>query len=213
MTADGIIFDIDGTLWDSTEVIAARWNQLFAGEADLCGLRITGDDLKKLFGKLLKEIGEILFQGCSPARQEELLEKCYRAEEEVLRSHPPAPYEGVPETIQTLARRFPLFIVSNCQSGYIELFLEATGLGPFFSGHLCPGDTGLPKADNIRILSERFGLKHGVYVGDTALDERSAKAAGTAFIFASYGFGRAEHPDHVILSPWDLPALFDCRGK
>ena len=53
MTADGIIFDIDGTLWDSTEVIAARWNQLFAGEADLCGLRITGDDLKKLFGKLL----------------------------------------------------------------------------------------------------------------------------------------------------------------
>ena len=74
MTADGIIFDIDGTLWDSTEVIAARWNQLFAGEADLCGLRITGDDLKKLFGKLLKEIGEILFQGCSPARQEELLE-------------------------------------------------------------------------------------------------------------------------------------------
>ena len=195
MTADGIIFDIDGTLWDSTEVIAARWNQLFAGEPDLCGLRITGDDLKKLFGKLLKEIGEILFQGCSPARQEELLEKCYRAEEEVLRSHPPAPYEGVPETIQTLARRFPLFIVSNCQGGYIELFLEATGLGPFFSGHLCPGDTGLPKADN------------------TALDERSAKAAGTAFIFASYGFGRAEHPDHVILSPRDLPALFDCRGK
>ena len=32
MTADGIIFDIDGTLWDSTEVIAARWNQLFAGK-------------------------------------------------------------------------------------------------------------------------------------------------------------------------------------
>lgn len=208
MTADGIIFDVDGTLWDATEVIAGRWNQLFAGEPDIRGLHVTGDDLKKLFGKMLKEIGAILFHNCSPARQAELLEKCYAAEEEVLRLCPPAPYEGIEETVKTLSGKFPLFIVSNCQAGYIELFLESTKLQPFFSGHLCPGDTGLPKADNIRILSERFGLKHGIYVGDTALDASSAKQAGVPFVFASYGFGQAEHPDYTIRHPKELLTLF-----
>lgn len=208
MTTDGIIFDVDGTLWDATKMIAARWNQLFAGEPDLCGLRITGADLKKLFGKLLKEIGEILFQGCSPKRQAELLEKCYLAEEEVLRTNPPAPYEGICEAVRSLSARFPLFIVSNCQAGYIELFLESTGLGPYFTGHLCPGDTGLPKADNIRLIVERHGLKRGVYVGDTALDAASSKSAGVPFVFASYGFGQVPAPDYAIKSPWDLINLF-----
>ena len=109
MTTDGIIFDVDGTLWDATEVIAARWNQLFAGEPDLCGLRITGADLKKLFGKLLKEIGEILFQGCSPKRQAELLEKCYLAEEEVLRTNPPVPLRGNLRGGPQPVRSFPAF--------------------------------------------------------------------------------------------------------
>ena len=48
---DSIIFDVDGTLWDCTDTVAQAWNDMFEKEPDI-NIRLTGDDLKKLFGKL-----------------------------------------------------------------------------------------------------------------------------------------------------------------
>ena len=45
-------------------------------------------------------------------------------------------------------------VVSNCQAGYIELVFEKTGLGKYFTGHLCPGDSGEAKAANIRSIAK-----------------------------------------------------------
>jgi phosphoglycolate phosphatase len=207
MTTDGIIFDVDGTLWDCTDVVARAWTDLFRKEPDL-DLALTGDDLKKLFGKRLEEIGAILFSGCSPARQAELLEKCYAAEDDALRDTPPEPYEGLEDTLRLLSPRFPLYIVSNCQAGYIERFLAATGLGRYFSGHLCPGDTGKGKADNIRAIVQKNGLARAVYVGDTDGDCRASHEAGVPFIHAAYGFGQADDPDLTIHSIRELTTLF-----
>lgn len=207
MYTDGIIFDVDGTLWDCTEVVAAGWSRLFAGEPDLKGLTVTGSDLKKLFGKPLEEIGAILFRGLDPRRQAELLQKCYLAENAALEADPPALYEGMERVIRTLCPHLPLFIVSNCQAGYIEQFLKASGLGPCITDHLCPGDTGELKAANIRTMVERHHLKQACYIGDTALDCASSREAGVSFIFAAYGFGQADHPDAVITRPLDLLQL------
>ena len=208
MTTDSIIFDVDGTLWDCTDTVARAWSDLFRGEPDL-DLQITGDDLKKLFGKLLDEIGAILFAGCSPERRNELLEKCFIAEDEALKKNPPLPYEGLEDTLRVLSARFPLYIVSNCQAGYIERFLEATWLGHYFSGHLCPGDTGRAKADNIRTVVRENGLSAAVYVGDTDGDCQAAHEAGVPFIHAAYGFGKTEQADYVIHSIRELPALLE----
>ena len=209
MYTDGIIFDIDGTLWDCTEIVARQWSRLFAGEPDLNGLSITGADLKKLFGKPLAEIAEILFCNVSPERREELLQKCYIEENLALEQNPPEPYPGVEAVLRTLSAGYPLFIVSNCQSGYIEQFFKATGFAPYITDHLCPGDTGLLKADNIRSIKERHRLKQAVYVGDTALDCTSSREAGVSFIFAAYGFGQVEEADAVILEPLELLQLLE----
>ena len=206
MTADSIILDVDGTLWDSTDTVARAWNALFREEPDL-DLRVTGDDLKKLFGKLLEEIGAILFAGYSPERRAEILEKCFVAEDEALKSAPPLPYEGLEDTLKLLAPRYPLYIVSNCQAGYIERFLEATGLGGYFSGHLCPGDTGQAKAANIMTIIRENNLSAAVYVGDTDGDCKAAHEAGVPFIHAAYGFGRTADADYTIRSVRELPAL------
>jgi phosphoglycolate phosphatase len=82
-----------------------------------------------------------------------------------------------------------LFIVSNCQCGYIECFLGANGGAPFITDHLCADDTKREKAENIRILVERYGLKSPVLVGDTTSDSIAAEKAGIPFIYAKYGFG------------------------
>ena len=60
---DGIIFDVDGTLWDSTEAVARSWNQAIEENTDF-SLSLTADWLKSLFGKTMDEITLALFHSC-----------------------------------------------------------------------------------------------------------------------------------------------------
>jgi phosphoglycolate phosphatase len=82
--------------------------------------------------------------------------------------------------------------VSNCQNGYIELFLDLHNMHPRFLAHQCYGTKGNPKADNIRDIVNDHKLKAPVYIGDTMGDYEAASKAGVPFIFASYGFGVVE---------------------
>lgn len=104
-------------------------------------------------------------------------------------------------------------IVSNCQSGYIELFLRKTGLEPYITDTECYGDTGKNKDENIRLVVERNSLKHPVYVGDTQGDCDAAAKAGVPFVFASYGFGQADHADAVIASFDELLSSESISGQ
>ena len=57
---DGIIFDVDGTLWDSTEAVARSWNQAIEENTDF-SLSLTADWLKSLFGKTMDEYIKLRF--------------------------------------------------------------------------------------------------------------------------------------------------------
>ena len=94
--------------------------------------------------------------------------------------------------------------MSNCHAGYIELFLKKTGYGKYFMDHVCPGDTDLLKADNIRYITKKHGLTDPIYVGDTHMDEEASRQAQVRFVFAAYGFGHSIAPDLTIYCPEDL---------
>ena len=204
---DGMIFDIDGTLWDCTDAAAAGFTRVLK-DAPESGRTVTGDDLKKLFGKTMDAISESLLPGCPLERRREIFAHAVEEEERAIRKFPANPYPGAKETLEFLAARMPLFIVSNGQAGYPELFLEKTGFEPLFTAHFCPTDNGKTKAGNIAHICETYGLSNAFYVGDTLLDESSAREAGTAFIHAAYGFGEAESPDLVIRSIRELTELW-----
>ena len=91
-----------------------------------------------------------------------------------------------------LSQKYELFIVSNCQSGYIETFLQYHKLERYFTDYECPGGTGREKGENIRIVIDRNNLEKAVYIGDTQGDYESAVFAGIPFIHAAYGFGNVE---------------------
>ncbi len=205
---DSLIFDIDGTLWDSTAVVAGAWNEILESEAHLEPF-ITVPLLKTLFGKTLPDIAAALFPNESRSRQLELIDLCCRQEELRLRQKSAPLYPKLPEVLQELSKHHRLYIVSNCQAGYIETFLDCTGLGSLFEDHLCPADTGNPKADNIREIICRHNLKASAYIGDTLLDYQSTKAVSPSlpFIYASYGFGEVPDPDYIIREPMDLLSL------
>ena len=198
MNIENIIFDVDGTLWDSTGEVAKAWN-LAVKELGIECEEITSDTLKREFGKPMNVIADHLFPSASAAEKERALELCCMYEHEVLeRCEENLLYPGVKETIQELAKTHKVSVVSNCQSGYIELFLKKNQLEQYVLDTECYGDTKKSKGENIRLVIERNHLQNCVYVGDTEGDCEAAKAAGIPFIFAAYGFGNVETFDKEI---------------
>lgn len=205
---DGIIFDVDGTIWDATEVVASAWTR-YVKEHTQLATEITASMLKSLFGQLLPDISRQLFPSLSQAEQLKLIDILCEKEHEALEKEGAPVYEGMGQVLKELSGRFPLFIVSNCQAGYIELVMEKTGFGSLISDHLCPGITGQAKAENIMALVKKHHLSSPVYVGDTKGDFEACQKAGVPFIFASYGYGTVQNPDYTIKKPADLLTI--CR--
>ena len=204
---DSIIFDVDGTLWDSTPTCAAAWTRVIQEETDL-NLVITEKILKGLFGRTLPNIAKCIFPDYSTERQLYLIDKCCDEEHKDLLACCAPLYPDLEKVLQELSKKYRLFIVSNCQAGYIEVFLETSGLTPYFEGHLCPGDTGNEKADNIKQIISTYHLQSPVYVGDTLGDYNATKANNIPFVFASYGFGEVPTPDYTIKCPIELLNIF-----
>lgn len=203
---DSIIFDVDGTLWDSTESVAASWNKAIREHSSL-SLTLDPVSLSRVFGKTMTEIADILFPSLSIDERTKLIDVCFDEENRYLEEHPGILYPDVIRTVKALSLRYPLYIVSNCQCGYIEVMLRTTGLGPYIKDHLCFGETQVSKGETLRMLIQRNHLLSPVYVGDTQGDADSCKAAGIPFIFAEYGFGSVPDAQMQIHTFSDLEKL------
>lgn len=204
---DGIIFDIDGTLWDSTDSVAASWNRAIRENTSL-DLTLDAGILSGLFGKTMTEIGRALFPDDPEEEQARILDICFRYENDYLRDHPGVVYDGVADTIRKLYEKYPLFIVSNCQLGYIEVTMKGAGIESFIKDHLCFGETQVSKGETLLMLMERNNLKSPVYVGDTQGDADACRFAGIPFIFAEYGFGDVPDAETRIRSFLELGEMF-----
>ena len=191
MKFDVIIFDLDGTLWDSTAEVAKTWTSVIA-KYNLNRKEVTVEDLKPCMGKLLDEIASILLPELDPKKQMQVIKECCEYENEYLGEYGATLYDKLEDTLKELSKNHKLFIVSNCQDGYIECFFKAHKLDKYFIDYECPGRTGLPKGENIKLIVERNNLKNPVYVGDTQGDANAAKLANVPFIFAKYGFGNVD---------------------
>ena len=208
MKPESLIFDIDGTLWDSRAIIAEGYNEVLtqAGYPELC---VTAEDLKKLFGKTMTEIGDILLATVPAEQRYPLMERCIDVGDGKLLDDPcDIGYPGVVETLEELSRRYRLFIVSNSQAGYPQTTMEKLGIGHLIEGHLCFGDTGTDKGTTIRILMERHGIQSAVYIGDTQGDFEASRNAGIPFVWASFGFGVPESYAYKTDSFSELAEIF-----
>ena len=188
---DGIILDVDGTLWDSRAVVAKAWSQALKETVGL-EREFSAEVLTPLFGKPMDEIMEALLPEMEKERRDTVSVDFFSYENRLLETEPGRLFPGVYETMEQLSKLTSLYIVSNCQSGYIEVMLMGTGMTSFVKDFQCYGDNGKSKAENIRILMERNDIKEVVYVGDTQGDAQACKEAGIPFVFAEYGFGDLE---------------------
>ncbi len=196
-----LIFDVDGTLWDSTPVVSRGWSRAVS-ETEDCDVQITPEVLRQEFGQPMDVIADHLFGGITEQeKRQALLDKCCLYEHELLEENrADLSYPGMRDCMERLAKEYQLYIVSNCQCGYIELVMEKNHLTHLIRDFECFGNTGTCKGETIRILMERNGIaaEEAVYIGDTKGDQEAAQKAGIAFIFAAYGFGKVDGADAVI---------------
>lgn len=204
----GLIFDMDGTLWDSSENVALSWTE----KVRALGYErpdITRKDIMGVMGLTMDRIADILFGDLPKKERMELLEKCCYYENVYLLAHGGVLYPDLEKTLGRLKKKYPLYIVSNCQSGYIEAFLEHYGFGKYFEDIECYGNNLKEKGDNIALLAKRNKLEKAYYIGDIQGDYDAAAKAGCGFIHASYGFGKIKQKVPKLGKFSELPELLD----
>lgn len=185
---DALIFDMDGTMWDAIDTYAHIWNIAF--ERHGIERSITRHDLLSLIGT---PIDGIMRHFAEEDMVQPLLETIATLVPTELPRCGGRLYEGVQAGVARLAQHYKLFMLSNCDELELPIFVKYAGIEPYITDTIAYGNTHLRKADNMRLLAEKYNLQHPVYVGDTEGDCNEAHHAGLPFVWMSYGFGTTEN--------------------
>ena len=207
-----VIFDLDGTLWDSTVPIAESWNILIKRE---CGRDegLTAEDIMRNQGYTMDQIADDLFGYLPPDERYALARKCEVFENEYITETGATLFEGVEETLAKMKDKgIKMAVVSNCQEGYVKAFLDSMDMWKNFVDYEEWGRTHLTKAENIRLVMDRNNEDRAIYVGDIQNDSNAAHGAGIPIINAAYGFGEIADAEATIESFDELPAVLENLG-
>lgn len=204
----GIIFDLDGTLWDASESTACAWTEVFRTHE--LNTVVRKADIQAVAGRPYLECLEII---CPKAfilpEYDQLVKNLSVAEKFWMQEIGGEFYPGALEGVRAIAEKYPTFLVSNCNDWYLNAFLEHSMLQDTFLATTCYGVTGKPKDENIRNILLGNNVPRGLYIGDTSGDMKASLAAGVGYIHVAFGFGGEEMPnsEYVINDYKDMAGL------
>ena len=207
-----ILFDLDGTLVDSSDAIRASLIHALQG----LGLEFpAGSAIGALIGTPLLDIFRDRF-GVTGEPAERAIER-YREHYDNHARAGTRVYDLVPETLDVLRRSgIGLFVATVKPSRIADKVLRDMGLWPYFKGIAGSSmdHARRDKADIIRHALQQFGLEasHSAMVGDRAQDISGARRNGLHAVGVTYGFGTIEEltaavPDHLVHCLSEIPAL------
>ena len=185
---DSLIFDLDGTLWDTSEACAVAWNNV-VNRNKIKFRQVTASDVRSVTGKPYAECIKTVFSSLSNEEISILIDETMIEDTVAIKEMGGELYEGVSEGLNILNEYYDLFIVSNCQTGYIENFLSQNKFENLFKDYLCWGDTNEPKPLNTAAVIKKNNLQNPVFIGDMEGDYEAARVCELEFYQVTYGFG------------------------
>ena len=186
------LFDLDGTLVDSTKPVLAALN----GALDDLGLdRVTVDDLNFIIGPPLRAtfVTLVADRGGDEAMADRLLD-AYRTAYRTTSTELAASYPGVPELLEGLRGSVRLGVVTSKPAAYAVPILDALGFSEMMEVMEGPdlSETEAKPATLARAL-DRLGAVPGagpIYmIGDRYHDIEAGQSAGVRTIGVTWGFG------------------------
>ncbi len=190
MEYDSIIFDLDGTLWNTLTACTNGWNN---GLKSLgISKRITVDELKKVVGNPWNTCAEMLFPELIK-KHSHLFKILDSFEQKAIKSKGGIFYDGMIDSIRTLSKIYKLFLVSNCQEWYLYEFFKQSQIEKYLNDYNCFGLSEHPKSKMIKDIVEKNTLKKPIYIGDTSGDKIAAESAGTDFIHVNWGYNKIDN--------------------
>lgn len=207
---DALIFDMDGTLWDAVDTYARIWNEVFlrAGRE----IHITRESLIGNIGIPIPHILANLFPDIEPDEAARFSAELAREEPALLARYGGTPYPGVVEGLERLSHKYKLFLVSNCDSHTLPVFMNCIGITPYITEGVAFGNTHRPKGDNMLLLKEKYRLQQPLYMGDIEADGLETHRVGLPFVYARYGFGHTDDYELAFDSFADFTEFFlNCK--
>lgn len=185
-----IVFDLDGTLIDSSLDLADSANALIVEHR---GQPLSVDAITAMVGEGAPLLVRRVLQAAGlDLDLREALPRFLELYDERLLVHTRL-YDGTREALETLASRAPLAILTNKPQRPTERILDGLGIAPLFrwvvGGDTAHGRKPEPGGLNHLMAVAGTGTSETVMVGDSAIDLRTARAAGTRICLVRYGFG------------------------
>lgn len=203
---DSLIFDMDGTLWDAVDSYAICWNKALEKH----GIKkITRDELLGMMGWEKEKVICHYFSDISIALADKIFEDIVTLQDEIIPIEGGKLYENVKDGLKTLAKKYKLFILSNCPPNTIKQFVEWAKIEDIITDHIAHGYNLKPKHFNMQLLMDKHSLKNPFYVGDTLTDCTESKKANVPFVYVSYGFGNVNVYDFKFDDFKSLVNYFD----
>ena len=207
MEKNGILFDLDGTLWDVKNSTFESANKIVKKHKLK---EISMETICSVFGLNKFETAQLYFPYLELNQSLNLLDEIEILNIKNLKEYGGNIYPNLKETLASLRKKYELFIVSNTsKSEYIEAFLTSAKLNNYFKDYIAASELGISKADAIKKIIDDYKLTKAVYVGDTKKDMEASNLAEIPFIQAKYGFGKNLNAKYYINAFKELPYIVE----
>ena len=203
----GIIFDLDGTLWEVSDNTYESVNEVCKKYKINC---VSKDIVISCFGLDKNDTSLKYFPALDKDFRLKLMDEIALVNIDKLKLSGGNIYDGVKDTLELLSKKYDLYIVSNTANNeYIDAFLDGNNVRKYFKDYIAASSINISKSDAIKKIIDNDNINRAIYVGDTIYDLEASKDAGIPFIWAKYGFGKSINTNYCIDKFSDISLIID----